>query len=296
MKQDAIAWASLGLLSLVWGATFAVTGVALGGFSPLGVACGRILLAAFATYGVLRALGLSLPRGRATWGWCAALGLTGLLAPFTLLSWGQQSIPSSLAALFISGSPLFVLLLTRVVLREAVGAHRWLGFAVGLSGLVLLIGPGILGEVGAGQPILPQLACLGAAFCYALSGLVIRRMPPVHPVAGTAASQLAAAAMALPLLPFALPAAMPATGPLIAVAVLGLVQTGLAHLLRYQVVRRSGQVFMSMVSYLIPVWATVLGVAVLGERLAPRDYGAFALIMAGLAIAQWRPRTWRPAA
>ena len=73
-----------------------------------------------------------------------------------------------------------------------------------------------------------------------------------------------------------------------------MVQTGIAHMLRFLTVRRSGPVFMSMVGYLIPMFATVLGVVLLGESLSMAEIGAFGLILGGLAVAQ--SRQWRPAA
>ncbi|MSU90103.1 EamA family transporter [Rhodobacteraceae bacterium 2CG4] len=287
MKQDWIGIGSLALLTVVWGSSFALITVALDGFPPIGVAVFRVLFSALALALLARALGHPLPRDPKIWAWCAAVGLISLLVPFFLIAWGQQSVPSALASIYISASPLFVLLLSRLVLGEQVSARRWAGFAVGFFGIVLLTGPGALTQLGSGNA-LPQLALLAAAACYAGSSVLIRRMPEVPPIPASAAAQIAAAVFALPLLPMALPEAVPAAGPLLAIAVLGVVQTGLAHVLRYATVRRSGPVFMSTVGYLIPLWATLLGVGLLDETLSGAQLAGFALIVGGLVLARKR--------
>ncbi len=287
MKQDWISIGSLALLTVVWGSSFALITVALQGFPPLGVAVFRVLFSAISLAILARVLGHPLPRDPKVWLWCTAIGVSSLLVPFFLIAWGQQSVPSALASIYISASPLFVLLLSRMVLGEQVSARRWAGFAVGFGGIVMLTGPGALAQLGSGD-VLPQIALLCAAACYATSSILIRKMPEIPPIPASAAAQIAAGVFALPLLPMAMPDAMPATGPLIAIAVLGVVQTGLAHILRYFTVKRSGPVFMSTVGYLIPLWATLLGVSLLDETLTGPQMAGFALIIGGLVLARKR--------
>lgn len=289
MRTDWISTGALAVLTVVWGSSFALTALALGGFAPPAVAAGRIGLSAVALTGIALALRKPLPRDLAGWAWCTALGALALVMPFSLLAWGQQQVPSALAAILVSASPLFMLLLTRTLLGAHVSGRRWTGFAVGFAGIAVLIGPGALLQVGNGAGLLPELACLGAALCYAGSGLLIRRMPPLDPVAATAASQIAAAVLALPMGLAALPETLPGATPLVALAVLGLVQTGFAHMLRYFTVKRAGPVFMSTVGYLIPVFATLVGVTFLDEPLTPRTLAGFALILGGIALARPRP-------
>lgn len=289
MKQDWISIGSLALLTVVWGSSFALIGVALQGFPPVGVAVFRVLFSAVSLGILARVLGHPLPRDPKVWMWCTAIGVSSLLVPFFLIAWGQQSVPSALASIYISASPLFVLLLSRMMLGEQVSARRWAGFVVGFFGIVMLTGPGALTQLGTGN-VLPQIALLCAAACYASSSIMIRKMPEIPPLPASAAAQIGAAVFALPLLPLALPETMPATAPLVALAVLGVVQTGLAHILRYFTVKRSGPVFMSTVGYLVPLWATLLGVTLLDESLSGPQMAGFALIIGGLVLARKRQR------
>ena len=293
-KPDMLSYGAVGLLAVVWGSAFALTAVALRGYGPLEVVTGRAGLAALVLLIAALATGQGLPRSLRDWGWCALIGVVSLALPFTLLTWAQLTVSSSVAAVLISTSPLFILLLSRAVLGTPIGPRKWLGFGVGFAGLAVLIGPGVLGVVDA--PLLPQLACLGTAICYSLSAVLVRRMPELPPVQATAASQLFAALVLLPFGGASLVGALQPGWPLAALAVLGLVQTGGAQLLRYWTVKRAGPVFTSMVSYLIPIWAGFVGVVLLGEPVSLRLALGFALILSGLFVAANRPEGQRRAA
>jgi len=286
-RADAGSWGLVGALTAIWGSSFFLIAVALGGFAPLAVSAGRVGCAALALGVALVATGGRLPGGRAAWGWCGALGATGLALPFTLLAWGQQSVTSGIAAISIATTPLFLLALSRFVFGDPIGPRKWAGFAIGLAGIVWLAGPEAARGLGAAST-LGLLACLAAALCYAAAAMIVRAMPPVEPLAATAAAHIAAAAL---LLPFGLahaPEGLPGLGPVAALASLGVFQTGLAQYLRYVAIRRAGPVFVSVVGYLIPIWAGFLGVAFLDEPLALRTVAAYGLIIGGILIARDR--------
>jgi drug/metabolite transporter (DMT)-like permease len=286
-RGDSRAWALVAALTVIWGSSFFLIAVALGGFAPLPLAAGRVGFAALALAAALLATGVRLPRGAPAWGWCAALGAVGLAGPFTLLAWGQQTVPSAVASIYIAATPLFVLGLARLVFRDRIGRRKWTGFVVGLAGVAVLAGPDALRGL-AGGVVLGQLACLGAAFCYASGAMLVRAMPTVEPLAATAAAHLAAAALLLPLGLADAPHVWPAAAPVAALVVLGVVQTGLAQFLRFVAIRRAGPVFVSVVGYLIPIWAGFLGVALLGETLSLRAVAAYGLILAGVLVARDR--------
>ncbi|WP_219617991.1 DMT family transporter [Monaibacterium marinum] len=293
-SPDKLSYAAIGLLTIVWGSAFALTTVALQGYGPMQVVTARAGLAALVLVSVAYISGQGLPRSLNHWMWCALFGINSLALPFTLLTWAQLTIDSAVAAVLISSSPLFVLLLSKFILGTQVGPRKWLGFSIGFVGLGVLIGPGILRAVDA--PLLPQLACLGTAFCYAMSAVLVRRMPELPPVQATAASQLSAAVVLVPFGAVGLVSDLTLGTPLIALAVLGLVQTGGAQLLRYWTVKRSGAVFASTVGYLIPIWAGMLGVTLLGEPITWQLVIGFGLIVSGLLVAGNRPEGQRTAA
>ncbi|MEO1539541.1 MAG: DMT family transporter [Pseudomonadota bacterium] len=288
VKTDWISYGAVLALSITWGASFAITVIALEGFTPLSIVAGRIGLAALVVISAALLLGAGLPRSRNHWGWCLVLGILSLVFPFGLLTWAVTRIDSSVVAIFIAAGPLIVLLITRVVLKEPVQPRQWAGFAVGFAGLVLLAGPDVIAKLGV-SAALPQIACLAAVLSYALAAITVKKMPEMPPVTATAGALVCAAVIVLPFAGGSLIQDI-AWGPaLAALAVLGLVQTGLAQLLRFYAVRRAGPVFMSTVGYLIPIWAGLLGVFLLGERWDVRTAASFGLIMLGLLIARTRP-------
>ncbi|MBB5516096.1 drug/metabolite transporter (DMT)-like permease [Rubricella aquisinus] len=289
MKTDWISWAGVLSLSIMWGSAFALTDVALGGAGPEVVAFSRIFLAAIVITSVALLTGKGLPRTLEHWGWCTAVGLLSLALPFMLISWAQQTLASSITGVLIGAAPLFILLLARLILKEAIRPRQWIGFVVGVIGIAVLSG---IEAILDGAPPLPQLAVIAAALCYAGSSVTTKVMPPLHPFSATAAGLIVATLMLAPFGASGFVTALPDAphGPLMAILALGLVQTGAAQILRYYTVKRSGPVFMSMVSYLIPIWAALLGVTFLSEPITLRMLAGSALILSGLFIARNRPK------
>jgi drug/metabolite transporter (DMT)-like permease len=223
-------------------------------------------------------------------GFVAALGMLSAAAPFLLLAWGQQHVPSAFAGLSMAVLPLFLLPLAHVfVPGDRLTWRKSSGFALGLAGAAILLGPGILAAGEGDLTALGRLACLGATLCYAVSSITTRRCPPIDPVWLSALALASGAVLLVPamLLIEGVPA-MAAPVPMGALVVLGLLPTGLAALLRVQVIRTAGPSFLTLVNYQVPVWAMLFGWAVLGEVLPARFFVALALIAAGLVVSQWR--------
>lgn len=283
-KPTASDWLSILALGLIWGGTFMVISLALSGYGPVTVATARTTLGALAVLLLLRLTGRSLPQGAAIWRSALPIGLLSTALPFFLLSWGQQSLPSAFAGLSMASVPLFVLPLAHVFSDERLHLRKALGFGLGFLGVLVLLGPQAF-QQGAG--LWPQLACIGAALCYAIASILTRRCPPVDPMALAGATLLVGAAVLLPvmLMTEGLPGwagAIPGS----AILFLGLVPTGLAALLRIRVIRSAGSGFMTLTSYQMPLWSLAFGTVILGEALPQSFYAALALILAGLVISQ----------
>lgn len=285
---DRRSWIYLAVLTMIWGASFYLIAISLTGFSPGFTATGRVTLAALALVSVLFATGRRLPERFIEWVWCAAIGLVGLATPFMLQSWAIQTVPSSMVALYLSAIPILVLLLSRIVFGDYVSPLKWMGFVLGTLGLALLTwsatGGGIT-EFG-GWP--GQVACLAAALCYAMAAQIVRAMPNVAPLPATAATHISAAVILLPIGIAEIPAQLPPWPPVMALLMLGLVQTGLAQYMRMVTVRRAGPVFVSTVGFLIPVWAGILGVGLLGEVITAGAIASYVLILGGVYLARSR--------
>lgn len=285
-------WAVLLFLSFVWGGAFMSMAVALEQYGPFTVASGRIgigALALLAIVAVLRPGDLAI-RDRKTLGFILILGILNFALPFSLLAWGLRQVPSAFAGVAMGSSPIFVLLLAYLfVPEEQIGPRRIAGIILGFAGLLVLILPGASADGGAGGTVAARIACVGAALCYSVGTILIRRAPPIPPMVFTAGMLTAGALALIPLalLTEGLPQ-ISGTRATWALVYAGVLPTGLAFLLRVVLIRSAGPIFMSLVAYIVPLWAVLLGVALLGETLRLNTYIAATIILSGVGLTQLR--------
>jgi drug/metabolite transporter (DMT)-like permease len=288
-----LAWLLLFLLGLTWGGSFLGIAKALTGFGPLTIAAGRIGIAAIILTGIALASGVGLPPwstrlGRRIWLHCLGMGVFSNALPFALLSWGQERVSSGFAGITMAVVPLLVLPLAHIfVPGERMTTRKATGFVIGFFGVVLLIGHGDQG--GAEAVGIARLACVAASCSYAVGAIVTRLAPPGPAISFGAAALLIASAISIPLaLGFEGWPASPPVPALVGVLYLGILPTALATLALVYIVQSAGPSFMSLVNYQVPVWAVILGLAVLDEELPPQFLGALGLILLGLAVSQLR--------
>ncbi|HVN99706.1 MAG TPA: DMT family transporter [Steroidobacteraceae bacterium] len=277
------AWIAFAALGVIWGVPYFFIKLAVQELSPWVVAWGRITLAALVMLplawrrGALHALG-------AHKGPIIAFGLIEFAIPFSAISIGERWIDSSVTGILIASVPLTVRVISRFFgLHEPLGAWRLAGLVLGFLGVVSLLGfgsiEGPLGWAGAGCMLL-------AAVCYAVGPLIIRRHLGSLDSFGPIAASLAVSSLAL-LLPALLtfPARPPTPLALASIAILGLACTAVAMLLMFYLVKHAGPARASVITYINPAVAALLGVLVLGEHLGLGGYLAFALILAGSWLA-----------
>jgi len=218
------------------------------------------------------------------------MGLLNNAIPMSLILWGQSRIGSGLAAIFNASTPLFTVLLAHLFTGdERMTPNRVGGVLFGLLGVAVMIGPGALG--GFGGDLVPQLAVLGAAVSYACAGIFGRRFAGT-PALLTASGQVTASTLILVPLSLAVDRSWRVPVPTVktwaAVIALALLCTALAYVIYFRILATSGASNLLLVTLLMPVTAVLLGTAVLGERLEPRQVAGMALVAAGLAAIDGR--------
>ncbi|MEM7545238.1 MAG: DMT family transporter [Pseudomonadota bacterium] len=286
-------WASLAILVVFWGSSFLFISFTLESFSPFFVTGARLLMAALFVGVIARILAGPFPRQIRFWLWCTPVGMFGLIAPFTLYTWAQVEVPSGVVAIYIAASPLLVLVLSHFITDERLTRRGAVGFVVGFAGVILLIGMDNLRQLGGGVTFWRELAAFGAACAFAMGAITVRLMPRYNPLHATAGALIISACLYAPLTVAEVPSATPVWTALGALAVLGIAQTGVAQITRYLLIKRSGAVFASQASYLLPIWAVFLGWLFLDETLTAEDAAGFILILSGVAVAQFRPLSAR---
>lgn len=299
-RMGAAEWAMLLALSVLWGGSFFFIGVAVEELPPLTIVALRVGLAALALWGFAFASGLRPPRAPAVWLAFLGMGVANNAIPFTLIVWGQTHIAAGLASILNATTPLFTVLIAGLLLSdERMTGRKAAGVAIGFGGVVVMIGPAALGQVGANVPA--QLAVLAAAFAYACAGVFGRRFRTmgVDPIVTAAGQVTASSAVLIPLSlvvdrPFAL--AAPSSGTWAAIVGLAILSTAVAYVLYFRLLASAGAVNLLLVTFLIPVSAILLGRVFLGERLEPVHFAGMALIGLGLSAIDGRLWRRRPAA
>ena len=292
-RIDARDWALLGLLSMLWGGSFFFNGLMLRKLPPLTVVLLRVVLAAIILLPLLWVYRIRLPKGLSGWKPFFAIGFLNNVLPFSLIVIGQTYIPSGLASIQNATTPLFTVVVMAIAGEEKLLLRRIAGVVAGLIGVIILHGDGFGFETGQSIGI---LLCLAAAFSYGLSALLARKVLSNSPPLGTATFQMLASAAMMTVVaglvehPWQLP--MPDAATWLAVIGLAALSTALAYIVFFQILRRSGATNVMLVTLLIPVSATTLGVLVLGERLAPHQIVGTLVIASGLVVIDGRLIGW----
>jgi drug/metabolite transporter (DMT)-like permease len=322
---DALAlWLVFGALSLAWGSSFLWIKIGVEeGMGPFTLVSFRLWIAVVVLAVLLRLTGGRLPTERPAVVALAVLGMINVAIPFSLITWGEQWIPSALASILNGLVPLFVIVLAAFLLHdEPITLNRLVGLVVGFAGAVLLVSP----HLGAGPSADATLAFLGevavavASLSYALSAVFIRRRisgrPLVRardgehrsatPIELGLAQSLAAAVVTSVLALLVerpaggivpLPPSLPAWA---AVLWLGVIGSALAYVLFFRLISSWGATRTSLVTYVMPIVGIALGVTLLSERLEPAEVVGSVLVIGGLVLANSpigprRSRSRRPA-
>jgi len=288
-----LSWLMIAILGLTWGGTFLVTEVALlGGMPPFWLAASRVGSAAMLMCVIWVAMGRPLfseATKPTTWRDLLIIGGLSSAVPFSLLAWGQQYVSSGFAGVSMAAIALIVLPLAHfTVPGERMTPLKIAGFLVGFVGVVVLIGGQAFEATGARFEIQGRIACVLAASCYAVGSIMLRRLPPAHPIGLATVLLLVGACLSVPVaLAVEGPPPLPSPYILGVLAFLGLVPTAGANILRVLVVRSAGPVFMSLVNYQVPLWSVVLGALILGEALPRSLLLAMSLILLGVGLSQF---------
>ena len=290
------------LLALIWGSSFLLMKVGLRTMAPLQISGLRILAGTLTLLGLLTVTGGRLPREPRVWGHLAVSGVFLTALPFSLFAAGEERVSSALAGIGNATTPLAAVFFALLLLpADRLSPRKLAAVLLGFVGVVVIMQP----WESAGRPDLLGFGMtLVAGACYGLGWTYNRRflgradlgglsMPTALLLVGTVLMVpvllvwwlLHRDAVAAPWSGHADPAGGSWVLPLLAVLALGVVGTGLAYMLQFDVVRGAGATVSTTVTYLIPVVSVVLGVVVLHEHLAwPQLVGAAVVLVSAVVI------------
>lgn len=282
------------LIGAAWGSSFLAIKVIVDEVSPLLLVALRTAIGALVVGALLISKPVEFPRTLAIWWRIIFIGLVGTGLPFFLISWGETRLDSGLAAMAMSVGPVFAVLLSHVTAYDGRSlGGKLLGVFFGLAGVVILSLESLV-QNGLGD-LMAFLAVLTAALCYVLGGESARKITGASAEFVTTASLLIAAIMTSTLLVLLEHPDLTSVSPKswVLVLYLGGVSTGLAFLLRYNLIKRAGLAFASYVGYLVPSFGFLFGVLILGETLSAGRLAALGFILLGLYLLQRHKRDQR---
>ena len=259
------------ILSAIWGSSFLFIKLGLlGGMGPLTLVMLRLLLGAAAMALLAWKLGEHLPPGWRIIGVIFLVALVNNALPFSLITWGEQHIPSSLTAILNSSVPLFTVVISHFALSdERFTWSRVAGVTMGFLGVFILFAPDLLTQ-GLSGAVVGQLAIVLATLGYATGSVITRKYLQGVPSATLAALQLGFALLWMlpPVLLWEKPWTLQPTAlAWFSVLWLGFLSTGLAYFIFFQLIKSIGATPTTLVTYVIPVFAVIFGVIFLDERL-----------------------------
>ena len=282
-------WIRIAILSLVWGGSFFFVEVMLEAMPPMTSVLGRLIVGLAGLVGLLKLLGHPLRPLMTQWRSFARIGLINNAIPFSLISFGQTEITGSLASIINASTPIMTAVVAhQLTTDERLSLRKTLGIAFGFGGVLVLFGPAAMQD---GASLLGMAAGLTATICYAFGSVYSKRLKSNPPMLNATGQVLYGTLWMFPVVclidqPWSLP--MPGIGPWLALMGIGLLSTTLAFFIYFRVLKTAGASNVVLVTFLVPVSASALGIAFLGEVLAIQHILAYLLIALGLAIIDGR--------
>ncbi len=258
------------LLALIWASAFFNIKIATYSYGPVTIAFLRVFFGAIPVLLLCYYKNIKIEAFSKDWHWFAMIGFINLVAPFYLIAYGVQSVQSNLAAILMSTTPLSSTVLGHFyTTNEKFNFIKTVGILIGFSGILYLFSDNILIDE---NNFLSALLILLGSTCYVIGGVLTLKISKKKNENVTGSILIWATIILIPLVgfieqPWNLTPRLDST---ISVIYLGLVSTGIAWLLRFRILVYNGLIFQSQVSYLIPIFGTILSYIFLKELITTK--------------------------
>ena len=257
----------LSILALMWASAFFNIKIATYSFGPVTIAFLRVFFGAVPVLLLCYYKNIKIEAFSKDWHWFAMIGFINLVAPFFLIAYGVQSVQSNLAAILMSTTPLSSTILGHFYTKnEKFNFIKTFGILIGFSGILYLFSDNLLID---DDNFLSALLILLGSTCYVVGGVLTLKISKKKNENVTGSILIWAVIILIPLVSFIEQPwnVTPRLDSTISVIYLGLVSTGIAWLLRFRILVNNGLIFQSQVSYLIPIFGTILSYIFLKELI-----------------------------
>ena len=260
-------------LVVMWGSAFAALKISLETISPLNVMSLRLIIGSITVLLFFLILNKKLPISLNFWLWSFLIGFLGFSLPFSIIAWGAQFISSSLVAILMGINPIITLILSYILLKDRSFNLRIIfGIFSGLFGIILLVGLNRLYNLTINDNFfIGQIAVLGGTFSFALASVIIKNAPKENSFERSFSSLICGSLIGLLIVYLSGDRSLSydqiSIKSITSLILLGVFPTGIATLLWFKIISLKGPLFLSLVNYLIPVWALFIGIFFLNEKI-----------------------------
>ena len=283
MKQPSVFdYFLLTILALIWASAFFNIKIATYSFGPVTIAFLRVFFGAIPVLLLCYLKNIKIEAFSNDWHWFAMIGFINLVAPFFLIAYGVKSVQSNLAAILMSTTPLSSTVLGHLYLKnEKFNFVKTIGILIGFSGIVFLFSDNLLIDE---NNFLSALLILLGSTCYVIGGVLTLKISKKKNENVTGSILIWATIILIPLVAFIEQPwyIRPRLDSTISVIYLGLVSTGIAWLLRFKILVKNGLIFQSQVSYLIPIFGTILSYIFLKEIITFKVFISLVAVVVGI--------------
>ena len=272
----------LTFLALIWASAFFNIKIATYSFGPVTIAFLRVFFGAIPVLLLCYFKNIKIEAFSKDWHWFAMIGFINLVAPFFLIAYGVKSVQSNLAAILMSTTPLSSTILGHFYTKnEKFNLIKTIGILIGFLGIVFLFSDNLLID---DNNFISALLILFGSTCYVVGGLLTLKISKKRNENVTGSILIWAIIILLPLViffekPWQINPRIDST---ISVIYLGVVSTGIAWLLRFRILKNNGLIFQSQVSYLIPIFGTVLSYIFLKELITTKVLVSLIAVVIGI--------------
>jgi len=272
----------LTFLAVIWASAFFNIKIATYSFGPVTIAFLRVFFGSIPVLLLCYFKNIKIEAFSKDWHWFAMIGFINLVAPFFLIAYGVESVQSNLAAILMSTTPLSSTILGHFYTQnEKFNLIKTIGILIGFSGIVFLFSDNLL--IDDNNFISALLILLGST-CYVVGGVLTLKISKKRNENVTGSILIWAVIILLPLVsiiekPWQ---NIPRLDSSISVVYLGVVSTGLAWLLRFRILKNNGLIFQSQVSYLIPIFGTILSYIFLKELITTKVLVSLIAVVIGI--------------
>ena len=273
-------------LSLIWASAFFNIKIATYSFGPITIAFFRILFGAIPVIILCLIKQIKIEAFSKDWLWFASIGFINLVIPFFLIAYGVQKVQSNLAAILMATTPLSATILAHFFTESE--KFNWLksvGILIGFFGIVFLFSDKIL--INDENIFYAFSILLGSTF-YVIGGILTLRISNKRNENVTASILIWGSIIVFPIaIYFEQPWNLsPRLDSMIALLYLGVFPTGVAWLLRFNILKNNGLIFQSQVAYLIPIFGVILGFLFLNELITSKVLVSLSLVILGIYLVQ----------